>query len=276
MTMFNLTKLETPIIMAILNVTPDSFSDGGKFTQLDASIKHVELMLSQGADIIDLGGESTRPGAPEVSLDEELSRVLPVIEKLKSEFGCLISLDTSKPEVMREGINSGVDLINDVCALTVGNAVEVVANSNVPVCLMHMQGTPRTMQSEPEYSDVVTDVSAFLAERINTCLEAGIDKSRICIDPGFGFGKTLSQNYQLLNRLDEFESLGLPLLAGLSRKSMIGNLLGLAPDKRALASVICATLALTKGAKILRVHDVAETKQALDLFKATYYGVNHE
>lgn len=272
----DLTKIDKPLIMAILNVTPDSFSDGGRFNQLDQALRHAETMLNNGADIIDIGGESTRPGAAAVTLEQELARVIPVIDKLKSEFGCLVSLDTSKPEVMTEGIALGVDLINDVCALTQGDAVEVVARSNVPVCLMHMKGSPRTMQSAPVYNDVVHDVKAFLDNRVQICQTAGIDKSRICIDPGFGFGKTLQQNYQMLQRLDEFQSLGMPVLAGLSRKSMIGNLLNLAADARVLGSVVCATLALTKGAKILRVHDVAETKQAVDLFNATNYGVDNE
>lgn len=272
----DLTQIQTPLIMAILNVTPDSFSDGGKYRQIEEALRHTETMLKQGADLIDIGGESTRPGAQAVAVEEELDRVIPVIERLKQEFGCLISLDTSKPEVMRAGIEVGVDLINDVCALQVDNAVEVVAASNIPICLMHMQGSPRTMQTSPSYNDVVLDVCEFLNNRVDVCEAAGINRNRICIDPGFGFGKTVGQNFEMLNRLDEFNRMGLPVLAGLSRKSMFGALLGTPPDERVVASVVAATLALTRGAKIIRVHDVAETKHALDVYLATVNGVGNE
>ena len=273
---FNLHEHQGPLIMGILNVTPDSFSDGGQFNSVGAAVKQAQRMLMEGADIIDIGGESTRPGAPEVSESEELDRVLPVIEILKRELGCAISLDTSKAAVMKAGIEAGVDLINDVCALSQPSALEVVAASHVPVCLMHMQGTPRTMQDNPQYSDIIEVLKEFFEQKISLCENAGLEKSRIWLDPGFGFGKSLHHNYELLNRMDELNHFGLPILAGISRKSMLGNLLNLPADQRGLSSVIAATLAMTRGAKILRVHDVAETKQAVTLFNATQYGVINE
>ena len=276
MNSINLLNSTRPILMGILNVTPDSFSDGGQFSDLNSALKQAELMLSQGADIIDIGGESTRPGAPEVTENNELNRVIPVIEALKTEFGCPISLDTSKAGVMQAGIDAGVDLINDVCALSQPGALQAVANSNVPVCLMHMQGTPRTMQSNPKYDDLMLNIRQFFINKLNECEKAGISPKRIIIDPGFGFGKTLAHNYQLLNELDKFSDLACPILAGLSRKSMLGNLLNLPADKRTNASVVAATLALTKGANILRVHDVKETKQAIELFNAMTDGVISE
>lgn len=262
--------------MGILNVTPDSFSDGGKFSDLTNALKQAELMLEQGADIIDIGGESTRPGAPAVSVEDEITRVIPVIEKLKAEFSCDISLDTSKAEVMRLGIEAGADLINDVCALSQPGALEVAAKSDVPVCLMHMQGTPRTMQSNPSYDDLIQDIRQFFIDKIAECEQVGIVKDRIILDPGFGFGKTLAHNYQLLERMNDFSDLGCEILAGISRKSMLGNLLNLPADKRMNASVVAATLALTKGAKIIRAHDVKETKQAIEIYNAMTYGVISE
>jgi len=276
MTELNLTKPARPILMGILNVTPDSFSDGGQFVELTTAIKQAELMLEQGADIIDIGGESTRPGAPEVSEIDEIDRVIPVIKALKKEFGCAISLDTSKANVMRRGIDEGIDLINDVCALSQPGALEVAASVNVPVCLMHMQGTPRTMQTNPEYDDLIQDIKQFFQAKIIECEQAGIDKNRLILDPGFGFGKTLADNYLLLDKLDEFKQLECPILAGVSRKSMLGNLLDLDASERTNASVVAATLALTKGAKILRVHDVEESKQAIKIFNAMKYGVESE
>jgi len=276
MTKFKFNNPDMPIIMGILNVTPDSFSDGGKFNTIDNALKQTELMLEAGADIIDIGGESTRPGAPEVSELDELDRVIPVINKLKLEFDCPISLDTSKAIVMQAGIESGVDLINDVCALSQPNAVEVVAGSDVPVCLMHMQGSPRTMQHNPIYDDVITDIKHFFEEKLQICENAGISKERIILDPGFGFGKSLAHNFELLNRFNEFSEFNLPLLAGLSRKSMLGNLLGLPANERVLSSVVAATIAMNNGANILRVHDVAETKQAVTIFNATKNGVVNE
>lgn len=273
MSTINFTEINKPLVMGILNVTPDSFSDGGRFEQIDNALQQAEKMIADGADIIDIGGESTRPGAPAVSLEDELKRVLPAIEAIKREFHFPISLDTSKSEVMTAGIERGVDLINDVCALSLDGAMEAVAASNVPVCLMHMQGTPRTMQHNPQYDDLIKDILDFFVEKIKLCDQFGIEKNRILIDPGFGFGKTLADNYALLNGLDAFHALELPVLAGLSRKSMLGNLLELPVEQRTNASVAAATLAMTKGAKILRVHDVKETKQAVEIFAAMQYGV---
>lgn len=276
MKQLNLTNPARPLLMGILNVTPDSFSDGGKFSDINSALKQAEAMLNQGADIIDIGGESTRPGAPEVSEQDEINRVIPVIEALKLEFGCAISLDTSKAQVMQVGLDAGVDLINDVCALSQPGALEVVAASTVPVCLMHMQGTPRTMQKNPRYDDLIQDIITFFNNKIIECNQAGIDKKRIIIDPGFGFGKTLADNYQLLQQLAQFNVLDCRVLAGISRKSMLGNLLDLAVEERVNASVVAATLALTNGAKILRVHDVEQTKQAIEIFNAMKYGVESE
>lgn len=276
MSKLNLTNPTRPILMGILNVTPDSFSDGGKFSEHTAALKQAEVMLEQGADIIDIGGESTRPGAPAVSEQDEINRVIPVIKALKAEFNCAISLDTSKAQVMSQGLDEGIDLINDVCALSQPGALAVAASSEVPVCLMHMQGTPRTMQTNPQYRDLIQDISTFFKDKIVECEQAGISQDRIIIDPGFGFGKTLADNYQLLNELDKFEHLARPILAGISRKSMLGNLLDLEMADRANASVVAATLALTKGAQILRVHDVKESKQAIEIFNAMKYGVESE
>ena len=276
MNTINLINPSRPVLMGILNVTPDSFSDGGQFSNLDTALKQAEIMLSQGVDIIDIGGESTRPGAPAVSEQDEIARVIPVIKALKKEFSCAISLDTSKAQVMQQGLDEGVDLINDVCALSQPGALAVAANSEVPICLMHMQGSPRTMQNNPQYNDLIQDISSFFAAKIDECERSGIKKDRLILDPGFGFGKSLGDNYQLLNELDKFEPLACPILAGISRKSMLGNLLDLAVTERTNASVVAATLALTKGAKILRVHDVAETKQAIEIFNAMKYGVESE
>jgi len=272
----NISPDTRPLIMGILNVTPDSFSDGGRFNNIDSALTQAEAMLAAGVDIIDIGGESTRPGAPEVSEQDELERVIPLINRLKQEFDCAISLDTSKAIVMQAGIESGIDLINDVCALSQPNALEVAAQTDIPVCLMHMQGTPRTMQKSPIYQDVIGDVKDFFEQKIAICENAGIQRERLILDPGFGFGKTLQHNYELLNRFSEFQSLGLPLLAGLSRKSMLGNLLNIGPDERMLSSVVAATIAMSNGANILRVHDVAETQQAVTIFNATKYGVINE
>lgn len=276
MKQLNLTNPSRPLLMGILNVTPDSFSDGGKFSDIDAALKQAEIMLQQGADIIDIGGESTRPGAPAVSEQDEINRVIPVIEALKLEFGCPVSLDTSKAQVMQVGLDAGIDLINDVCALSQPGALEVAASSKVPVCLMHMQGTPRTMQENPQYDDLMQDIIGFFENKISECNQAGIDKKRIIVDPGFGFGKTLADNYLLLQKLDQFNKLDCTVLAGISRKSMLGNLLDISVEQRANASVVAATLALTRGAKILRVHDVEQTKQAIEIFNAMQYGVESE
>lgn len=255
--------LTAPKIMGILNVTPDSFSDGGTHNKLDDAVRYAEKMVKEGAQIIDVGGESTRPGAGEVSADEELSRVVPVVEKIARELDVMISLDTSKPEVISEGLNAGAHFVNDIRALKVPGALEIVAKTGCPVCLMHMQGDPRNMQENPSYKDLLGDINQFFYERIDVCLNAGIKRSNIIIDPGFGFGKTLDQNYELMGRLDTFASFGLPLLVGVSRKSMIGNLLRVPVDERVFGSVGLALYAVHKGANILRVHDVRATFDAL-------------
>lgn len=255
-------------VMGILNVTPDSFSDGGKYTQTDKAISQVAMMIEQGATIIDIGGESTRPGAAEVSENDELSRVIPLVKLIKAHFDVLISVDTSKAEVMADAINSGADIINDVRALQNDNCLEVIAKSNVPVCLMHMQGLPRTMQNNPQYENLIDDIMLFFQQRIDVCQQAGIAKERIIIDPGFGFGKTLKQNYQLLAHLSQFKSLGLPILSGTSRKSMIGNLLNRDVEQRLAGSLTTAIIAAQQGANIIRVHDVAETVDAMKVLLA--------
>ena len=256
-------SLDTPRIMGILNVTPDSFSDGGQFNRIESAIHQAELMVEQGAHIIDVGGESTRPGAKDVALEEELSRVIPVIEAITRELDIVVSIDTSKAGVMREAVAAGATLINDVRALREPEAMDTAASLGVPVCLMHMQGQPRTMQQSPEYDDVVIDVLDFLQARIDECVKAGIDTSQIIVDPGFGFGKSLEHNYRLLAKLEQFHKLGTPVLAGLSRKSMLGKLLDREVEERLAASVAVATIAAQKGAQIIRVHDVAETVDAV-------------
>jgi len=251
------------LVMGILNVTPDSFSDGGRFTQLDIAFSQAQKMLADGAKIIDIGGESTRPGAEEVSVAEELSRVIPIIQLLVLKTDAVISIDTSKPEVMRAAIEAGAHIINDVRALQLDGALNTAAELSVPVCIMHMQGQPKTMQQAPNYQNVVADVCLFLEERIQSCIEAGIKRENIILDPGFGFGKTLEQNYQLLAEMETFHQFELPLLIGVSRKSMIGNLLNRDESQRLAGSLACATIAASKGAQILRVHDVQETADAL-------------
>ncbi|MBC3764509.1 dihydropteroate synthase [Neptunicella marina] len=261
--------LSVPRIMGILNVTPDSFSDGGKYNQLDRALYQAEKMLEQGAEFIDVGGESTRPGASDVTLDEELQRVIPVIEAIHKRFDCVVSVDTSKAQVMSESVKAGAGLINDIRALREDGALQAAASANVPVCLMHMQGQPRTMQHNPVYGDVVRDVYLFLAERIEVCVKEGIGKEQILLDPGFGFGKNLQQNYQLLANLSEFHQFGCPLLIGMSRKTMIGKITGKEPDERLAGSLAAATIAFMQGAQIMRVHDVAETIDALRVVQAT-------
>ncbi|MEW6996268.1 dihydropteroate synthase [Colwelliaceae bacterium BS250] len=261
--------LSIPHVMGILNVTPDSFSDGGSFTHIDKALKQVETMINHGATLIDVGGESTRPGAADVTTADELKRVIPVIDAINNRFDVVISLDTSKREVITAGIEHGVGLINDVRALQNEGCLAAVAQSDIPVCLMHMQGLPRTMQQNPVYKDVVSDIIDFFQQRISACEHLGIDKQRIILDPGYGFGKTLEQNYQLLARQAELLTLGLPVLAGLSRKSMIGNLLGRDVEQRLAGSLSAAVLATINGAKIIRVHDVKETVDALKVLTAT-------
>jgi dihydropteroate synthase len=263
-----LLKTNRPIVMGILNSTPDSFSDGGKFNSAETAINHALAMLRDGADIIDVGGESTRPGAAEVSVSEEIARVVPVIQRLRQQSAVCISIDSSKPEVMRAAVQAGANFINDVNGLRGRDALAVCAELNVAVCVMHMQGQPRTMQHAPKYDNVVEDIKAFLSARVDACIAAGIKPDNIVIDPGFGFGKSLQHNFQLLNNLNEFETLGLPILVGLSRKSMLGALLNSPLDDRLHASVAAAVLAWTKGAKIFRVHDVKPTVDALKVCAA--------
>ncbi|PSW04266.1 dihydropteroate synthase [Photobacterium lipolyticum] len=255
--------------MGILNVTPDSFSDGGKFNQFDQALRHVDAMLTAGTSIIDIGGESTRPGASDVVLAQELERVVPVIEAIRQRFDCWVSIDTSKAQVMTEAVMAGADLINDVRALQDPGALEAAAKANVPICLMHMQGQPRTMQTQPHYDDLITDVSEFLAERVQACENAGIRREQLLLDPGYGFGKTLEHNYQLLAHLDKFHQFRLPLLVGMSRKSMIFKLLNKQPAECLAGSLACATIAAMKGAQIIRVHDAQETVDVLKVCKMT-------
>lgn len=251
-------------VMGILNVTPDSFSDGGKYFKPDFAIQQVKKMLAEGADIIDIGGESTRPGAKDVSVDDELARVLPVIKAIREFSDCLISIDTSKAIVMREAVLAGANIINDVRALQEEQALEIVAELQVPVCLMHMQGQPRSMQTQPVYNDVVSEVKDFLQQRIKACEKAGVNKENIIIDPGFGFGKTLEHNLTLFKALDEFVEMDCPVLVGVSRKSMIGQILDDAPvEERIHASVVMAALAVQRGVELIRVHDVKATVDSI-------------
>ncbi|MED5331587.1 dihydropteroate synthase [Alteromonas macleodii] len=259
--------LSQPQVMGILNVTPDSFSDGGKHTNVSQALDHALRMIEEGATFIDIGGESTRPGAPDVSLQEELDRTIPVIEAVAKNTSCVISIDTSKADVMREAVKAGAGLINDVRALQEPGALQVAAEAQVPVCLMHMQGQPRTMQQSPEYDDVVNDVGQFLLARTKVCEEAGIANDKILFDPGYGFGKSLEHNYTLVKHLPSLMKLGYPVLVGMSRKSMIGNLLNRKVDERLAGSISLATIVAQMGAQIIRVHDVKETADAVNIVK---------
>ena len=269
--MFNCGKytldLSTPKVMGIVNVTPDSFSDGGKYVSTHHAVEHALKLIEEGADILDIGGESTRPNAEPVSLDEELGRVMPVIEALVKCTKTPLSIDTYKPEVMQAAIEAGIDMVNDVRALQAENALQVVAKSNVGICLMHMRGTPQTMQNDPQYDDVVSEVSHFLNVRLAACVQAGIAKNRILLDPGFGFGKRTVHNIALLKSLHHI-SLGQPLLVGLSRKSVLGAITGLDVDTRLNASIAASVVAAMKGANIVRVHDVKATVDALKVVTA--------
>lgn len=256
-------------VMGILNVTPDSFSDGGKFSTFDKALLQVEQMIADGADIIDIGGESTRPGAVDVSEEDELLRVIPLLKAIKAKFDIKVSIDTSKAQVMSQAIMHGADIINDVRALQNEGCLIVLAQSDVPVCLMHMQGLPRTMQENPIYDDLIDDIKQFFIKRIKACVDAGIKRDRIILDPGFGFGKTLEQNYQLLAQLHQFDELGLPILSGTSRKSMIGNLLVRNVNERLAGSITTAIIAAQQNASIIRVHDVKETVDALKVLSMT-------
>ncbi|MBZ9612951.1 dihydropteroate synthase [Rheinheimera maricola] len=265
--------LSRPVVMGILNVTPDSFSDGGQHQSLDAALYQAEKMLNEGAEILDIGGESTRPGATAVTEKEELCRVIPIITAIRQHFDCVISIDTSKAVVMSAAVQAGADIINDVCALQQPGALDVAVAANVPVCLMHMQGAPRVMQHNPHYQDVIFEVRQFLLHRAAQCQSAGIDKQHIILDPGFGFGKSLAHNYALLQQLEQLVAEGYPILAGMSRKSMIGQLFNNAANERLAGSLACATIAAMKGAQIIRVHDVKETVQAVRVVTAMQYGV---
>ncbi|MBO2927009.1 dihydropteroate synthase [Metapseudomonas otitidis] len=260
--------LGRPHVMGILNVTPDSFSDGGRFSQRDAALRHASAMVASGATLIDVGGESTRPGARPVSPTEELERVAPVVEAIARELDVIISLDTSTPAVMREGARLGAGLINDVRALRRDGALDAAADTGLPVCLMHMRGEPGNMQDAPAYDDVLREVGDFLLERMRACSEAGIPEERIVLDPGFGFAKSLQHNLVLFRHLAELGRLGRPLLVGVSRKSMIGQVLGRDVDQRLYGSLGLAALAVSKGACILRVHDVAETVDVIRMIAA--------
>lgn len=263
----------SPKVMGILNVTPDSFSDGGQFNKLDKALGHATKMVKDGATFIDVGGESTRPGATQVSVEEELDRVVPVIERISHELDVIVSVDTSKPEVMREAVKAGASLINDVRALQLPNALntaaELAQQYNIPTCIMHMQGQPQNMQNAPKYKFVVDDVMEFFRLQIERLTHAGFKYKQILLDPGFGFGKTLDHNYQLLKHLSQFTQFDLPVLAGMSRKSMIGNLLNKDTNERIAGDLACATIACMAGASILRVHDVAQTIDAVKIVDKT-------
>lgn len=264
-------SLDRPLVMAIVNLTPDSFSDGGRHLDPRAAIDGALAMVEQGADILDLGAESTRPGARTVPADEELARLLPVIEGLK-DCGVPLSIDTRKPAVMRGVLEAGADMINDVAGFATEGAIEAVAGSACGLCVMHMQGEPGSMQQAPVYDDVVAQVEAFLGERVAALQAAGVDPARIVLDPGIGFGKTVDHNLQLLEALDELGAMGLPLLVGVSRKSMIGALTGKPVDRRLAGSLAAALAAVARGAQIVRVHDVAETRDALRVWQAIEQG----
>ena len=263
--------LSRPLVMGIVNVTPDSFSDGGRHASTSAAIAHARQLIEDGADILDIGGESTRPGAASVSGQEELDRVLPVIEGLRG-IPVPISIDTCKPEVMRAALAAGASMVNDVNALLAKGALDVLAGSDAAVCLMHKQGDPKNMQQQPQYQDVVAEVRDFLRERIAAAEAAGIARERIMVDPGFGFGKTLAHNLELLRRLETFCAMGVPVLAGLSRKSMLGAITGREVGDRVAASVAAALLAVQRGASIVRVHDVRETVDMLKIWNALNEG----
>jgi len=261
-------SLDAPVVMGILNVTPDSFSDGGRHVDRDAALRRARAMVEEGAGIIDVGGESTRPGSAPVSEAEEIARVVPVIESIRRELDVVVSVDTMKPGVMRAACAAGAELVNDVYALRAPGALEAVRDSGAAVCLMHMQGEPKTMQLAPHYEDVVAEVQDFLVERMAACEAAGIPRARICIDPGIGFGKTLDHNLSLLAHGEALQALGVPLLIGVSRKSMFGQLLGRPVDERLAGSLAVAAIAVWQGAAIVRVHDVQATADAIRVAQA--------
>lgn len=263
-----LLPVDRPLVMGVLNVTPDSFSDAGRYSRLDQAVMHAEAMAAAGADILDIGGESTRPGASAVSEADEMARVIPVLEAVARRVPCLLSIDTSKPAVMRAAAAAGAGMINDVRALRRPEALEAAAGLDVPVCLMHMQGEPASMQLAPAYDDVVAEVTSFLLGRVAACEAAGVARSRLLIDPGFGFGKNLSHNLQLLRALPALAGHGLPVVVGLSRKAMIGALTGKPVDDRVHGSVALAVYAALEGASVIRVHDVGPTVEALRIIRA--------
>ena len=266
---FNLSGTQA-LVMGILNITPDSFSDAGQYQHLEFALSRAEQMMQDGADIIDIGGESSRPGAPPLPLQDELQRVMPVLYALR-DCGKPLSVDTYKPQVMREAILAGADMINDINGFRAPGAIEAVRDSDCALCIMHMQSVPQTMQDQPQYADVVGEVIAFLRERIATMTAAGIDRERLCVDPGFGFGKTVEQNYALLRATGRLRSeLGLPVLAGLSRKSMVGAVTGRPVEQRLAGSLAGALAAVAQGAEIVRVHDVAETVDALKVWRMAH------
>lgn len=261
-------NLNRPHVMGIINVTPDSFSDGGQFVSINLAVEQALKLIAEGADILDVGGESTRPGAHPVSLNEELNRVIPVIEALSSVSTVPISIDTYKPEVMRLAIAAGADIVNDIRALQEPDALDIVANSKAGVCLMHMQGLPQTMQLAPQYNDVVSEVKQFLVDRMNVAISHGIAKNRILLDPGFGFGKTRAHNISLIQQLNKLIDIGQPLLVGLSRKSVLGSITGGDESQRLYASIAASVISAMSGAKIIRVHDVKATVDALKVVTA--------
>ena len=261
-------SLDQPRVMGILNVTPDSFSDGGRLAGFDAALRQAQRMAEEGADIIDVGGESTRPGAVEISVQEELERVIPVIEEVRQRLDVAVSVDTSKPEVMTAAVSAGATLINDIYALRREGALEAAARAGVAVCLMHMQGTPQTMQSAPDYRELPGDVIRFLEKRVRACEAGGIERGLIVVDPGFGFGKNDRHNLRILGSLEQFATLEQPLLVGLSRKRTLGKITGRTADERLAAGVAAATIAVLKGAHIVRTHDVAVTVDALKVADA--------
>ncbi len=263
--------LERPLIMGIVNVTPDSFSDGGRFLELSAALEHARRLIDEGADILDIGGESTRPGSAAISESDEIARVVPVLEALRTS-DVVLSVDTSKPGVMRAALAAGAAIVNDVCALQAPGALDAIAASDCGVVLMHMQGSPRTMQVSPHYTDVVGEVRDFLRERIAAATARGVAAARIVVDPGFGFGKTVEHNFALLGRLAALAMLGVPVLAGVSRKGMLGAVTGRAVGDRTAASVAATVVAVERGARIVRVHDVAATRDALRVWAATREG----
>jgi dihydropteroate synthase len=264
----SIVDLAQPKVMGVLNVTPDSFSDGGRYAGLEVAVARAERMVEEGAAIVDVGGESTRPGASPVSAQEEIRRVVPVIERLASRIGVPVSVDTSKPEVMRAAVDAGAQMINDVRALRMHGALEAAAASGAAVCLMHMQGEPASMQSAPAYGDVIADVRGFLDARVAACLSAGMPRERICIDPGIGFGKLLEHNLALLAGLSRIGEPSLPIVVGVSRKSLVGIITGRPPADRLAGSVAFAALAVVRGASIVRAHDVAATVDAVKVAAA--------